>query len=113
MPSAGSITSPICSGRSASTSCLICRFSARRSSRCYALDPAFLRVNHEVLGNALPILHGHVHARYRWGPEPYRRGPIWRYPDRASDQHRLDHRHDRLRTALTAQLQRVTAEAYL
>jgi diadenosine tetraphosphate (Ap4A) HIT family hydrolase len=26
------------------------------------------RVNYEVLGNSVPFLHGHVHARYDWEP---------------------------------------------
>jgi diadenosine tetraphosphate (Ap4A) HIT family hydrolase len=33
---------------------------------CRAADPAFLRINYEVLGNLWPHLHGHGHPRYRW-----------------------------------------------
>ncbi|MFB8005199.1 HIT family protein [Nocardia sp. NPDC056000] len=36
---------------------------------CRALDPAFWRINYEVLGNFWPHLHGHIHPRYQWEPE--------------------------------------------
>jgi len=44
------------------------------------------RINYEVLGNTLPILHAHVWARYEWEPEDYRGGPAWLYPQ--------DHRYN-------------------
>jgi diadenosine tetraphosphate (Ap4A) HIT family hydrolase len=31
-------------------------------------DGGLRRINYEVLGNAEPILHGHVHPRYDWEP---------------------------------------------
>ena len=31
-------------------------------------DNGLRRINYEVLGNSLPVLHGHVHARYGWEP---------------------------------------------
>jgi diadenosine tetraphosphate (Ap4A) HIT family hydrolase len=33
------------------------------------------RINYEVLGNSLQILHGHVHARYDWEPADKIGGP--------------------------------------
>jgi diadenosine tetraphosphate (Ap4A) HIT family hydrolase len=33
------------------------------------------RINYEVLGNAIPLLHGHVHPRYDWEPRTRSRGP--------------------------------------
>jgi diadenosine tetraphosphate (Ap4A) HIT family hydrolase len=41
------------------------------------------RINYEVLGNSLNVLHGHVHARYEW--EPKKRNsttalPLWTIP---------------------------------
>ena len=79
---------------------------------CVALDAAFLRVNYEVLGNSHHQLHGHVHARYRWEPDQYRRGPVWRYPDRTDPAHQLGPGHDALRGDLTRALAHITAEAY-
>lgn len=38
------------------------------------------RINYEVLGNSIPVLHGHVHARYEWEPADKIGGPVWRYP---------------------------------
>lgn len=34
---------------------------------CKRLDPAFRRVNLEILGNADPFLHAHVWPRFDWG----------------------------------------------
>ncbi len=79
---------------------------------CTALDKALLRVNYEVLGNSHHQLHGHIHPRYRWEPDAYRRGPVWRYPDRNHPDHQLGSRHDALRAALTGELARITADAY-
>ncbi|MFJ8746282.1 diadenosine tetraphosphate hydrolase [Embleya sp. NPDC127516] len=79
---------------------------------CSDADPGFLRVNYEVLGNPLPLLHGHVHARYAWEPDALRHGPVRRYPDRGEPRFRLDERHDDLRAALTRALERITAETY-
>ena len=73
------------------------------------------RINYEVLGNSWPHLHGHVHVRYRWEPGDKVGGPVWRYakdvrnaPEHAYD----DARHGELRSAITAELTRVMAEAY-
>jgi diadenosine tetraphosphate (Ap4A) HIT family hydrolase len=43
-------------------------------------DYGLRRINYEVLGNSLPILHGHVHARYDWEPPDMIGGPVWRHP---------------------------------
>ena len=43
-------------------------------------DNRLRRINYEVLGNSLPVLHGHVHARYDWEPPDMVGGPVWRYP---------------------------------
>ena len=79
---------------------------------CRELDSAFRRINYEVLGNMLRHLHGHVHARYDWEPEPYRSGPVWRYHDRSDLAHLLDSRHARLRGRIAHHLTRITADAY-
>lgn len=79
---------------------------------CGAADPEFWRLNYEVLGNSHHQLHGHVHPRYLWEPEIYRRGPVWRYPDRNGPDHALGDRHRPLRHALTRAIHEVTADAY-
>src|SRR3954465_12170553 len=65
------------------------------------------RVNYEVLGNSMPWLHGHVHARYEWEP-PERIGrPVWCYPEceRSNPAHAYsDERHGDLRSAITREL---------
>lgn len=78
---------------------------------CSNRDPAFTRINYEVLGNSWHHLHGHVHARYRWEPDEYRRGPVWRYGnDRLAAEHRLGPQHGDLRAQLTAALTAVMSE---
>ena len=73
------------------------------------------RVNYEVLGNSWPHLHGHVHPRYPWEPADKIGGPVWRYPKevRNAPEHAYDEaRHGELRRAITAELERLMAEAY-
>jgi diadenosine tetraphosphate (Ap4A) HIT family hydrolase len=75
----------------------------------------FRRINYEVLGNAIPILHGHVHARYEWEPPDKITGPIWRYPEeeRNAPEHAYsDRKHGELRAAITAELRSLIERAY-
>lgn len=82
------------------------------ANACGAADAGFRRVNYEVLGNSWGHLHGHVHARYEWEPDNFRQGPVWLYGrERFAAEHRLDHRHDQLREAITTELRRILAEA--
>lgn len=37
------------------------------------------RINYEILGNSVPVLHAHVTPRYQWEPQAYRTGPVWSY----------------------------------
>lgn len=73
---------------------------------CAEADPAFRRVNLEILGNADPFLHAHVWPRYGWEPPELVRRPVWLYPpDRWRDRETaLGPRHDSLRNAITANL---------
>ncbi|WP_327358222.1 HIT family protein [Streptomyces sp. NBC_01304] len=73
---------------------------------CRRLDPAFLRVNLEILGNRDGFLHAHVWPRYAWEPADVVRGPVWWYPqERWSDEEfALGPRHDDLRDAIGAEL---------
>ncbi len=73
------------------------------------------RINYEVLGNTLPILHGHIHARYDWEPAEMAGGPVWRYPPDVRNDPACaysDAKHGELRAAITAELQRLVEQAY-
>ena len=65
------------------------------------------RVNYEVLGNSVPVLHGHVHPRYEWEPPERITGPVWRYPKetRQAPEHAYsDERHGELRSEIASTL---------
>ncbi|GAA4682185.1 HIT family protein [Streptomyces youssoufiensis] len=76
---------------------------------CRRLDPAFRRVNLEILGNTDPFLHAHVWPRYAWEPDELARKPVWLYPaERWSDaRHALGPRHAALRAAIGEELDRL------
>ncbi|MFI8823729.1 diadenosine tetraphosphate hydrolase [Streptomyces sp. NPDC053431] len=78
---------------------------------CLRLDPAFRRVNLEILGNTDPFLHAHVWPRYAWEPAELAGGPVWRYPrDRwTDDRSGLAPRHDVLREEIRTELDRLRA----
>lgn len=78
---------------------------------CRRLDPAFRRVNLEILGNTDPFLHAHVWPRFDWEPAGLVGHPVWLYPrDRWSDErHSLGPRHDLLRAAIGDELDRLRA----
>jgi len=76
---------------------------------CTAADPAFRRVNLEILGNTDPFLHAHVWPRYDWEP-PDRVGyPVWLYPAEtwSDPATALGPQHDSLRAALRLELERL------
>ena len=73
------------------------------------------RINYEVLGNAVPHLHAHVHPRYEWEPAELIGGPVWRYPDAVRDDpaHAYrDDEHGALRETIRSELERVMRSAY-
>ena len=76
---------------------------------CAAADPAFRRVNLEILGNTDPYLHAHVWPRYEWEPAELVGRPVWLYPEsRWSDAaSQLGPQHDALRAAIAQQLSQV------
>ncbi|MZE76792.1 diadenosine tetraphosphate hydrolase [Streptomyces xinghaiensis] len=76
---------------------------------CRRLDPAFRRVNLEILGNTDPFLHAHVWPRFEWEPTDVVGKPVWLYPrERWSDeQFRLGPRHDVLRDVIGSELDRL------
>lgn len=73
---------------------------------CRHRDPAFRRVNLEILGNTDPFLHVHVWPRFEWEPADLVGAPVWSYPrDRWSDERfRLGPQHDVLREAIGSEL---------
>ncbi|WP_443056863.1 HIT family protein [Streptomyces sp. MT206] len=74
---------------------------------CARLDPAFRRVNIEILGNTDPYLHAHVWPRYDWEPADLVRLPVWRYGEDEywrGERHALAPRHDALRAAIGEEL---------
>jgi diadenosine tetraphosphate (Ap4A) HIT family hydrolase len=73
------------------------------------------RMNYEVLGNSVHVLHGHVHARYEWEPADKIIGPVWRYPSEvlyAPEHAYSDERHGEIRAAITSELTALMQRAY-
>ena len=72
---------------------------------CIAKDPAFRRVNIEILGNTDAYVHAHVFPRYEWeGPNAAL--PVWSYRDNrwVDDLHAYKPGHEPLRAAITSEL---------
>jgi len=69
---------------------------------CRQSDPAFRRVNLEILGNTDAFLHAHIWPRFEWEPEELVAGPVWLYPEErwTSEEFALSPRHDPLREAI-------------
>ncbi|MFF5973858.1 diadenosine tetraphosphate hydrolase [Streptomyces sp. NPDC012769] len=76
---------------------------------CRRLDPGFRRINLEILGNKDPFLHAHIWPRFAWEPAELVNAPVWLYPrDHWQDERfRLGPRHDALRDAIGAELDRL------
>ncbi|WP_030268172.1 HIT family protein [Streptomyces sp. NRRL B-24484] len=79
---------------------------------CRRLDPAFRRVNLEILGNTDGYLHAHVWPRYEWEPADLVRMPVWLHPEESwtGADSALGPRHDPLRAAIAGELDRLAAE---
>ncbi len=73
---------------------------------CRRVDPAFRRLNLEILGNTDAFLHAHVWPRYEWEPADLVRRPVWLYPRErwSEERHALGPRHDTLREAIGEEL---------
>ena len=80
---------------------------------CRRLDPAFRRVNIEIIGNGDAFLDAHVWPRYDWEPPEFVGGPVWHYPiERWRDPNSaLGPQHDRLRADLAEALDELAAAA--
>ena len=77
---------------------------------CKQADPAFRRVNIEILGNTEPRLHAHVWPRYDWEDPELVLGPVWLYPEERWHEPAtaLGPQHDSLRAAIKENLNRLT-----
>lgn len=76
---------------------------------CIGKDPAFRRVNIEILGNTDAYVHAHVFPRYEWeGPKAQR--PVWDYREThwTDELHEYKPGHQPLRDAITAQLRELS-----
>ncbi|MFJ5533812.1 HIT family protein [Streptomyces sp. NPDC093261] len=75
---------------------------------CGRLDPAFRRVNLEILGNTDGYLHAHVWPRYTWEAGDLVGLPVWLYPrERWTDERSaLGPDHDAVRRAIGEELDR-------
>jgi len=73
---------------------------------CREADPAFRRVNIDILGNADAFVHAHIWPRYEWEPAELIWRPVWLYDlERWSDPTtRLGEQHDSLRAGITNKL---------
>ncbi|WP_245717426.1 diadenosine tetraphosphate hydrolase [Nocardia jejuensis] len=82
------------------------RLGAAVEQACRKLDPAFRRVNLEILGNTTAFLHAHIWPRYDWEPSDFVTGPVWMYPsDLWSDaRYALGKRHEAVRRAIAGEL---------
>lgn len=73
---------------------------------CGEADPAFRRINLEILGNTDAFLHTHIWPRYEWEPLELIGQPVWLYP--AEKWHdattALGPRYDALRASITRRL---------
>jgi len=84
------------------------RLATAVEDACAASDPAFRRVNIEILGNADDFLHAHIWPRYGWEPDDLVGRPVWLYPPEnwQDPSSALGPQHDALRAAITVNLQR-------
>ncbi|MER5728729.1 diadenosine tetraphosphate hydrolase [Streptomyces sp. NPDC002138] len=80
---------------------------------CRRLDPAFRRVNLEILGNTDGFLHAHVWPRFDWEPADLVHMPVWLYPRESwtDERHALAARHQAVRDGISGELDRLTAAA--
>ncbi|MET9290892.1 diadenosine tetraphosphate hydrolase [Streptomyces sp. NPDC003077] len=78
---------------------------------CRRLDPAFRRVNLEILGNTDPFLHAHAWPRFDWEPADLVGRPVWLYPRArwSDEEYALGPRHDAVRAAIGEELDRLVS----
>ena len=73
---------------------------------CRRLDPAYRRLNIEILGNTDAFLHCHIWPRYEWEPSDIIGKPVWLYdPGNWRDPATaLGPDHDELRAGLVEEI---------
>ena len=73
---------------------------------CKAIDPAFRRMNYEILGNTDAYLHAHLFPRYEWESSEHIGRPVWLYdPEQFyAAEAALAPRHDEIRARIVAEL---------
>ncbi|MFD6275160.1 HIT family protein [Streptomyces sp. NPDC060209] len=78
---------------------------------CRRLDPAFRRVNLEILGNTDGFLHAHVWPRFEWEATGLVHRPVWLYPREnwSDERYSLAARHHTLREEISRDLDLLTA----
>lgn len=74
---------------------------------CRATDPAFRRVNIDILGNADAFVHAHIWPRYKWEPPDLVARPVWLYDPECwhNPETALGEQHSQLRALITKALQ--------
>jgi diadenosine tetraphosphate (Ap4A) HIT family hydrolase len=79
---------------------------------CRAKDPAFRRMNYEILGNSDAYLHAHLFPRYGWEPPERISHPVWLYDAEEfyADEAALAPRHEALRARIVAELEGLGVE---
>ncbi|MDQ0276224.1 diadenosine tetraphosphate (Ap4A) HIT family hydrolase [Arthrobacter silviterrae] len=79
---------------------------------CSHLDPDFLRVNIEILGNTDTFLHAHIWPRYQWEEPGLRVKPVWLYPGTNWTDPVMapNLSHDPLRLAISTQIHRLSSQ---
>lgn len=73
---------------------------------CRRLDPAYRRLNIEILGNTDAFLHCHIWPRYEWEPPEILGRPVWLYDTGRwqDDETALGPAHDQMRADLVAEI---------
>ncbi|WP_241979699.1 HIT family protein [Cryobacterium suzukii] len=73
---------------------------------CRATDPAFRRVNIDILGNADAFVHAHIWPRYEWEASELVWRPVWLYDLESwrNPATALGKQHSPLRTRITEEL---------
>lgn len=78
---------------------------------CRQADPAFRRVNIDILGNADAFVHAHVWPRYEWESHELVWRPVWLYDidNWRNPETALGEAHDPLRAAIGEELRQLAA----
>lgn len=73
------------------------------------------RLNYSTLMNDFHSLHTHIHPRYDWEPEKYKKGPVFLYPHEekfSKEAEYSEETHGEIRNKLRAELEKLMKESY-